>query len=186
MNQDNPFHPYPMPKLTCELVPSSQWEQNLRSHLTPADWNSLRSACYVRASYRCECCGGVGRKHPVECHETWSYDDELRIQKLEGLIALCPDCHKVKHIGFASTQGKLVFAQALGHLATVNEWPAELVEEYVGRQFEIHRIRSMWDWTLDLSWLDNKESYCADAHAFARGKRSDRVRALLDTHSAKS
>ena len=167
----NPFHPYPEPKLTIELVPTGQWEDNLRSHLTPAKWNMLRSSCYVRAQHKCEICGGVGNKHPVECHEIWDYNDETQVQKLLGLIALCPPCHQVKHIGLAAVRGFL--PNACRHLGKVNQWPMELVEQYVGRQFQIHQIRSAFSWMIDLSWLHESEQYIAETESIARQRRSD-------------
>jgi hypothetical protein len=39
-----------------------------------------------------------GYKHNVECHEIWEYNDEDKIQKLIGLISLCPICHLTKNI----------------------------------------------------------------------------------------
>lgn len=172
------FHPYPEPKLTIELVPSSQWEDNLRSHLSAAKWNMLRSACYQRALHRCEVCNGVGRKHPVECHEIWEYNDQTRIQKLTGLIALCPQCHQVKHIGLAAIRGK--FAQAIGQLMKVNEWPQELAEAYAIRQFEIHQIRSTFAWSIDLSWLDYAEQYVDQTSNVVRQKHCERATATIE------
>ena len=163
------FHPYPEPKLTIELVPSGQWEDNLRSHLSPAKWNALRTCCYQRALHRCEVCNGVGHKHPVECHEIWDYNDETRVQKLLGLIALCPQCHQVKHIGLAAIKGK--FAQAIGQLMKVNSWPLDLAEAYAIRQFEIHQIRSTFAWSIDLSWLDYAEQYVSETSEVARQRR---------------
>lgn len=173
----NPFHPYPEPKLTIELVPASQWGDNLRSHLTPAKWDYLREACYARAGRVCEVCGGRGPKHPVECHEIWEYDDHKRTQTLTGLIALCPSCHKVKHIGMAAVLGTL--PQAMLHLMKVNQWPEDLAGQYITRQFEIHNIRSMWLWAIDLSWLDNLDSYIEEANVVEREKRSERAQALV-------
>jgi 5-methylcytosine-specific restriction endonuclease McrA len=77
----------------------------------------LRKRTYRQANYRCQVCGGRGSKHPVECHEIWHYDDENKIQKLMGLIALCPSCHQVKHIGLAQIQGK--GEEANRHLALI-------------------------------------------------------------------
>jgi len=175
----NPFHPYPEPKLTIELVPSSQWGDNLRSHLKPLQWDLLRQACYVRADNRCEVCGGRGHKHPVECHEIWEYNDSARIQKLLGLVSLCPSCHKVKHIGFALTQGQDSFMRSLGQLATVNKWPMELAIEYVDRQFQIHKIRSQWKWQIDLSWLNDVEQYIEESETKQREARSERAQDVL-------
>lgn len=86
-------------KLTIELVPSTSWFSNLRSLLSSEEWDKIRRGCYKNANYKCEICSGVGPKHPVECHETWEYDEKQGIQKLIGLIALCPSCHEVKHVG---------------------------------------------------------------------------------------
>lgn len=174
----NPFHPYPEPKLTVELVPVGQWEDNLRSHLKRSEWDDLRNACYKRADSKCEICGGVGRKHPVECHEIWDYNDETRVQKLTGLIALCPGCHEVKHIGLASMRGRLQVA--INRLAKVNEWPIELADEYTLRQFQIHHIRSQMKWSLDLSWLEQSALYISETESIVRERRSERARATLD------
>lgn len=176
----NPFHPYPKPKLTVELVPTDQWSKNLRTRsiIKRETWDALRRACYVRANHKCEICGGVGRRHPVECHEIWDYNDNAKIQKLLGLIALCPDCHQVKHIGLAAVRGK--FAKALGHLMEVNQWPVELAEAYVTRQFEIHQIRSRWVWSLDLSWLDNAEQYVEQTSDAVRQTHCERAVATIE------
>lgn len=149
------------PKLTIELVPKSQWFTNLRSELTKGQWDRLRKACYKRAGYRCEVCGGVGPKHPVECHEIWDFDDERQIQRLDGLIALCPSCHQVKHIGFAFKRGK--GDQVLAHLAKVNGWSLDQAAEYAAYAFLQWKVRSSLKYTLDLDWLEGAEQYIADA-----------------------
>src|SRR6266542_2374238 len=67
---------------------------------------------------------GRGPEHPVECHEVWRYDDRTHVQMLVRMIALCPACHQVKHLGFANVKGK--GTQARAHLARVNGWTLEL------------------------------------------------------------
>jgi hypothetical protein len=84
------------PRLSIELVPATSWFDNLRSLLPPAEWDALRKATSQAAGHRCEICGGRGPKWPVECHERWQYDDATHVQTLTGLIALCPECHRVK------------------------------------------------------------------------------------------
>lgn len=81
-------------------------------------WDLLRRASYQKANYLCECCGEKGSQHPVEFHEIWLYDDKLKIQKLGGLISLCPPCHQVKHFGFACLQGNELNVRE--HLQKVN------------------------------------------------------------------
>lgn len=85
----------------------------------------------------------------------WKYDDKNKIQKLLGLIALCPSCHKVKHIGVAQVQGKLRIT--LKHLAKVNKWTIEKAEEYAKEQFIKWEERNNFDWFLETSWLDENK-----------------------------
>lgn len=137
--------------LTIELVPRTCWYSNVRSNVAKKDWDTLRHHTYKQAGHRCEICGGVGRQHPVECHEIWDYDDQQHIQTLVGLIALCPACHECKHMGFAqiNDRGEI----ALQHLAKVNKWSLEQAEKYVFECFNIWQKRSQFKWKLDISYL---------------------------------
>ena len=140
--------------LTIELVPKTAWFSNVRSMIAKKDWDILRKEAYRKADYKCEICGGVGKRHPVECHEIWEYDDNNHIQKLAGMTALCPSCHEVKHIGFANTQGRGEMAEE--HLAKVNKWTKEKTTKYVREQFKKWAERSKYDWEIDLTWLEEK------------------------------
>ncbi|HST03677.1 MAG TPA: HNH endonuclease signature motif containing protein [Chloroflexia bacterium] len=141
----------PRTRLTVELVPSTCWFSNLRSELSQQDWDRLRHATYERAGQRCEVCGQRGSAHPVECHEVWEYDDVHHVQRLAGLVALCPACHESKHIGYATSTGRS--SQARTHLAHINGWSMDSVELYLEAEFEQWSRRSQHEWTLDLSWL---------------------------------
>lgn len=138
-------------KLTIELVPASSFFNNLRAILTKLQWDKVRKKAYKLANYKCEICGGVGPKHPVECHEKWEYDDTSRIQRLVGLYALCPDCHSVKHIGFAALNNKL--DKAIKHFVKVNGISEEDALLYIQNTFFIWEQRSKYEWDLDISWL---------------------------------
>lgn len=144
-------------KLTIELVPSTCWYVNLRSEISSDSWDRVRSATYSKADYKCEICGGVGEDYPVECHEIWSYDDENKIQKLDGLMALCPKCHMVKHIGLARVNKK--YAAAIAHLMYVNNWSKFDAMHYIDKCFRTWSERSKHSWKLDLSWLDKELLY---------------------------
>ncbi len=145
------FGPHSSELLTIELVPESSWGDNLRSRLKKADWDILRRAQYKAAGYHCEICGGKGRRHPVEGHEVWDYNDQTYTQTLTRLIALCPACHLVKHFGFACLQGREL--QALDHLMRVNKWTKAQADVHIEAAFELHAKRSLHRWTLDLTWL---------------------------------
>ena len=142
-------------KLTIELVPSTSWLNNLRSILSKKDWDTLRRQTYIDAEYKCEVCSGVGSKHLVECHETWSYDDKKKIQKLEGLIALCPKCHMVKHMGFAYIKGN--GEKAKNHFIKINKISENKANKYIKDAFSLHHKRSLYDWSVDISFLDTKD-----------------------------
>lgn len=143
--------------LTIELVPKTSWYRNVRSHVSKEEWDRLRGVVYERAGRVCEICGGRGARWPVECHEVWLYDDERHVQKLERMIALCPACHEVKHMGLAGVRGRQ--AQALRHLAKVNGWSMEDASLYVEACFEEWSRRSRHEWTLDLSYLEQFKTH---------------------------
>lgn len=139
-------------KLTIELVPRTAWYSNVRSAVSQEEWDRLRRICYRLANYKCEICGGVGDKHPVECHEIWEYNDELKVQTLVGLISLCPPCHKVKHVGLAKIKGEeeLVIKQ----LVKVNQMHPMEAYEYIAQSFRTWAVRSKHQWVTDISYLE--------------------------------
>lgn len=144
-----------MTPLTIELVPKTAWFKNLRSELPKEQWDKLRKECYRKANYVCECCGGKGNKWPVECHEIWAYDDKKKKQTLLGLIALCPSCHEVKHIGLASVRGRL--DAATQHLANVNRWSFRKSQDYINEAFKLWKKRGAYKWELDITWATGDE-----------------------------
>jgi hypothetical protein len=141
----------PPARLTVELVPKTSWYHNVRALVDEPSWDRIRRQVYRQADYRCEVCGGRGPEHPVECHEVWRYDDRTRAQLLVRMIALCPACHQVKHLGFANVKGK--GAQARAHLARVNGWTLAQADAYIGESFRVWAHRSRGPWTLDLEGL---------------------------------
>ena len=142
-------------KLIVELVPRTSWFENLRSLLTPEQWDKLRRETYRKALYRCEVCGGKGLKHPVECHEIWHYDDRKHRQTLTGLIALCPNCHQCKHIGLAELQGK--YEAAFKHLMKVNRWTKRQAEQHIEAAVEKWEERNDFEWNVDISLVKKGE-----------------------------
>jgi hypothetical protein len=141
------------PRLSVELVPKSCWYDNVRANVSDEDWKALKTRSARRANWRCQICGGQGPKWPVECHEIWSYDDTELIQRLDGLMSLCPSCHEVKHIGLAQLRGREL--EATAHLAIVNGWSYEAAESYVAQAFDVWEKRSQMAWSLDVSWLNS-------------------------------
>jgi type II secretory ATPase GspE/PulE/Tfp pilus assembly ATPase PilB-like protein len=139
------------PKLLVELVPRTCWYSNVRTNVSAAEWNVCKRYVRDRSGDRCEICGGVGARWPVECHEIWEYDDTKHVQRLADLIALCPPCHEVKHIGRAEALGNLRRAER--HLMAVNGWTNSEVTRYLRQVFDLWAARSLHNWTLDISML---------------------------------
>lgn len=142
-------------KLTIELVPKTAWYSNVRSNVTTSEWDTIRKKSYNLADNKCEICGDVGTnhgyRHKLECHEIWEYNDETHVQKLVGLISLCPFCHKVKHPGLAKMNGEeeIVYKQLL----KVNGMNRFEAMRYVGEAFAVWTERSKHQWTLDIEFL---------------------------------
>lgn len=147
----------PSKQLLIELVPSTSWGDNLRSRLPRETWDRLRKETYQRAGHVCEICGGTGldqgSEWPVECHEIWEYNDETQVQKLTGLIALCPICHKVKHASRTISLERWGHIRVHQHLKTVNGWTDNEASQHIDEAFRIWGARSQKPWTLDITWL---------------------------------
>lgn len=138
-------------RLTIELVPSTSWFSNLRSLLSSKEWDKIRKDCYKKANYKCEICNGVGPTHPVECHEIWDYNDKSNVQKLIGLISLCPDCHKTKHYGFAQISGNEKKVKA--HFMKINNVSEIEANKLIKSAFDLWEKRSLKKWELDITLL---------------------------------
>lgn len=155
-----------MTKLSIELVPTTCWYDNVRNVLTQTQWNALRKHVYAKAGDKCEICGGVGKKHPVECHEKWEYEginlsirgEGRMVQRLIGLVALCPMCHKSKHIGLTEKMGPYVFKAVVKHMKKVNGWTTDAAfQRHRAEVTEEWMERSKWQWEIDLTLLLNDE-----------------------------
>lgn len=138
-------------KLTIELVPATAWFRNIRSEFTGKDWDLIRKRCYQNADYKCEICGGKGKKHPVECHEEWEYNDSGHFQVLKRFIALCPSCHEVKHIGLAQLKGH--YSRALKHFMKVNKVTKAAAHKYMIEVREKWEERSQNRWIANMSYV---------------------------------
>ena len=136
--------------LTCELVPVSTWYENVRSILKK-HWPQIKKDTYKEYNYCCCICGGKGSQWPVEAHESWSYNIVKGVQKLIKIVALCPSCHQVKHIGLAGLNGQADIA--MKRLRTINCWTVSEANAYVDDCFETWEKRSQVDWNIDISLL---------------------------------
>ncbi len=137
-------------KLNFELVPDGCWYSNLRSILSPAQWDVVRREAYARAGGRCMICGAPS--HRLEAHERWEYDEERCVQKLADVVAVCKSCHEVIHIGRTQLMGGEV--RASEHFMKVNGCTYAEYRKALGEANEAHRRRNLVpEWKLDLGYL---------------------------------
>ena len=138
-------------KLNFELVPDSCWYSNLRSILSPKQWDVVRRDAYARANGRCMICGRQASR--LEAHERWSYDEQNSVQKLEDVVAICHACHSVIHIGRTQLIGQE--DQAIKHFMRVNKCTYADYIRALGEANALHRRRNqVKEWKIDLSYLE--------------------------------
>ena len=138
-------------KLSIELIPEKNWHNTVRAVVSKQTWDRIKRQTFKRAKYQCEICGGQGSQWPVECHEIWSFTTDGR-QVLQGMIALCPACHGVKHFGYSISQGRETWV--MRHLMEINGLSRTQAESYVAQSFQIWRERSAQSWKVEMPWLD--------------------------------
>jgi len=137
-------------RLSIELIPLTTAGINLRSELTPKQWDALRRAVYSRAGYCCEACDADSIE--VHCHEVWNWDDKKHVQKLIGLRCLCWKCHEATHLSETGIRGPL---NTLKHFARVNGITLFKANRIVKRAYKQVMERSKHEWELDTSWLNS-------------------------------
>lgn len=134
------------------LIPQTAWNKNLRSYLTKTQWDNIRNKVYAEHNWHCQICncqGGNGKKHAVECHEQWVFENgEV---KLVGLMCLCPPCHEFHHPGLAEKNGNL--GRAIKQFMKVNGTSYDQTITYLKSEFSLWRERSQKEWLLNIDYL---------------------------------
>ena len=158
-------------KLEIELVPASSWYDNVRSAVSSQEWDVIRYEAYAKYNNQCGICGSQSKR--LEAHEIWTYDDDKQTQTLEGIIALCSLCHRVKHIGLTellASQGKLNLDSVVKHFCRVNDCDYEVYIDHRNEAFAIWDHRSSLPWAVDISWLETRKKE-NDQQGSRTGKR---------------
>lgn len=138
--------------LRIETIPASSWAASLQNLLTPEVWGRFEQQATDDAGGVCELCGsGRGRQ---ECHEIWVYHAPERsyepgIQRIEGLMCLCQDCHEVFHPGVAIARGHR--NEIIQRLCLLNAWSEEEYRRYAEWGNTLSKTRAAIDWELDLT-----------------------------------
>ena len=169
--------------LFVDMVPSSCWFTNVRTCVSPQDWERLRRMITGRAGQRCEICGaGEDRRlrRRLEAHERWAYDDRSGVQALRRLICLCSDCHLSTHLGYANVTGRA--EQALAHLRAVTGMTEAQAWRHAEEAGDAWTARSAQLWTLDLSMLTDAGVSVSRVEEAADRRDAARSSLLLVVH----
>lgn len=116
-------------------------------------------------------CGGRGQKWPVEADEAWAYDDIANTHTLVGVIALCPDCHAIRHWGHTALQGKS--DRAYAKMAAVNGWTDEQAQAALEEAFTLWEQRSSRTWSSDYSWVTRAHGFEISEEGLARADHAN-------------
>jgi hypothetical protein len=79
------------------------------------------------------------------------FSSHRNVQRLDRLIALCPDCHRAQHIGLAGVKGETDLV--IGKLREVNSWTRAQATLEMNRAWAEYARRQAHSWDLDLSAL---------------------------------
>lgn len=201
-----------MPILSVQLIPPNSWQRNVRAIVACETWEELRwhfcarryappsvglEACRRPVPDQLQCTYCKTEHQELHLHEQWEYDDEHRIQRLVGLVPICPECHLATHMGYANAMAR--GDEAIKHLAKVNRWTARQVKSHCDRAFTQWSQRVLSSYTLDvdyllkylppvkihLNWLENPKTWIGsrvDAIAWAK-RLFDSDAVILDTET---
>lgn len=134
-------------KLEMEMVPRTTWYKNLRYYLSQEEWDGIRRKTYRIYKGRCGICG-VSAK--MNCHEIWEFDDRKHIQKLKGFIALCKNCHLLKHLAFTEMAcTKEEENELMQHFMKVNNCTEKDYKKHEKAVWKKFFKRSEFEWTVD-------------------------------------
>jgi hypothetical protein len=149
-------------RLEIELIPRPLWGMSVAKQ-DKRLWSRVRVGAYSTAGHRCEVCGETGPRgsnaNPggLEAHEQWEYVREgaTGIQRLVKVLALCPRCHRCKHMGRSKrTLPREQFRELEAHFMTVNGMSRRGYEDHVGDVMRAWPHHIAVTWIQDLSILN--------------------------------
>ena len=101
-------------------------------------------------------------------------DDATKTITLQGLLALCPSCHSVKHSDATTSADS--HAVAMKHLERINEWSPEEVQAYVAyvkRYVCVRPLALRCAWLLSLTRRTVSLAYRARGVGLTEAARED-------------
>jgi len=168
-----------------DLIPYSSWGSSLSNLLTKRSWDMLRHPRIEKNNNVCELCGGKFKV--LDVHEVWSYwvkesnEAQIRsnvlpgrigVQRLDGLLTVCHECHKCFHLGFAHATGDL--DNVLKRLSMINGWKGAQSKDYFKTVGDRWKSLSRLSWILDFSGVEHPDGYFTIKSPWVREKLDQR------------
>jgi hypothetical protein len=119
---------------------------------------------------QCSICHSQGF---LRCFEKWDYDNKNKIQILASITALCGDCYSVKRYGQSKARGKE--AQARAHFLKINGCSETTLDKYLKKMEWEYRTRSQYQWTVNLTWLEQYDIHAKGEAKEIRAKNSYKI-----------
>lgn len=141
--------------LFVDLVPEPAWEQSVKHRLSRYWWRRLSRGVRQRADWRCEICGDpedAAQNRYLSCHERWDWQEDLGVQRLARLMALCVSCDAVTHLGYylIDHEDDTVPRE---HLENIRGWTPKQATLHIKQAWDLWRYRSEYRWEMDTTIL---------------------------------
>lgn len=147
------FHKY-IP-LNIEVMPVTTWKSEYEGVIPEEEMTVIKKGVYSQSECKCEICEGQGEEWPVEVHEIWDYVYKAKLQILKGFEALCPTCHKVKHLISSGRyeDAMSVEPELIKHFCKINECTKDEYVKYFNEVKKKREEESAYLWIADISHL---------------------------------
>jgi hypothetical protein len=166
-------------KLTADSIPPVYAAVNLRTLLSPSQWDRIRRQAYAEAGHRCTICQFVGRLH---AHEQWEYEETARLLRLTGILVLCLSCHAVKHLvrtEHLASQGVFDLEGIVAHFMAVNGCDRAVFDAHL---CDVKEVRETWLTAYESPGADNMTDWRLDLGEYTTG--ADLMRLVRATNAA--
>ena len=143
-------------KLKIEMIPRTAYGQNLRSLLSDREWRAI--SLFVREGSGCVCeiCSKqVENIGMMDAHEVWKYQKikgkngkKQYVQKLKKIVAICKECHAVKHLGHSKHSGD--YQHMVEHFVMVNNCSPFCFKQAESKSYIRFNKRSKHKWKMQI------------------------------------
>ncbi len=141
-------------KLEMERIPATVFSESVftycRDNGKSAVWKKIKENLIKKEGKKCWICSYDKEDAKLQAHETWHYDYDNKIMKLQNIHHLCLKCHMLKHPLLWEIGDKLI-----EHFCRVNNCTKKDFEEHAKETYETFVKRSKIQWKQDFSLVDD-------------------------------